>query len=139
MFESSTSILVVDDNPHYLSVLSKMLESGFGFEDVCGANSIQEARETISQNPEKFRILLVDYQFPGDETGADFLEQLAREGYLEGKCAFLVTSEPSVESVKRVSMIGGIAVLAKPVDRAELEKQLKRAHQVLSQDSVESF
>ncbi len=136
---TDTPILIVDDNLQYSQLLRRMLQHGFGYQNITTVNSLEEGYSLVSGEPERFQMVFVDFRFPGGETGGDFLKRLQTEKLLDDKVAFLVTSEPSVENVKQAASAGAVGVVAKPFDRDELKKQIEKAERVVKARDTESF
>ena len=132
-------ILIVDDNVQYTQVLKRILEKALGYSSVSSVDSTAAALEMLRSDQGHHRLLFIDYHFPGGETGGRLLERLRQEGLLEGRIAFLITSEPTVENLKQAIAAGAIGVVAKPFDREDLRKQLEKAERALIVDSSESF
>ena len=127
----TTPILIVDDSAQYTTVLRKVLEGGFGYRDVTTVSSATDAYDLISENPERFRILFVDYSLQSGTTGGQLLERLQNENLITDKVAFLITSDPTVENMKQAKAAGALAVVAKPFDREELKTQLDKADRLI--------
>jgi DNA-binding NtrC family response regulator len=71
---SKKRILVVDDEPAVVSVISDyLIEAGF---DVCGAGNAAEARLEISKS--KWNAILLDVKLP-DEDGITFLKKIKEQ------------------------------------------------------------
>jgi response regulator of citrate/malate metabolism len=134
-----TEILIIDDNKQYTLVLKKMLEHVFGYQNITTRDSLESGYQTLKAEPERFKLLFVDYNFPSGETGGELLQRLQHEKLLADKVAFLVTSEPSVDNVKLAASVGAMGVLAKPFDREELERQLEKARRAFVVDSADQF
>lgn len=134
-----TPILIVEDNLHYSQILRKMLEVRLGFSDITSVDNIEQAYEMISSEPGRFRMLFVDYNFPGQETGGSLLDRLNQETLLEDKVAFLITSEPTMENLKEALSAGARGVVAKPFDTKDIERQIEKAERALLAEDVESF
>ncbi len=136
---SKNPILIVDDNPQYIMVLEKMFKAVFGYQDITSVQSIEAGYKELSSKPDHFKLLFVDFRFPGGETGGDLLNRLANEKLLEDKVAFLITSEPTADNVKDAQRAGAIGVVAKPFDREQLRKQLEKAQRAIETRSADSF
>ncbi len=134
-----TSVLIVDDNPQFSSILKMILGQGFGFKQITTVDSTEAAYSLINQAPEKFQLLFVDFRFPGGETGGDLLEKLKQQALLDDKVAFLITSEPTIDNQKQALKAGAMGVVAKPFDRNALRMQLEKADRALKADAGESF
>lgn len=138
-FSAETPILIVEDNPQYAKVLEKMLRGSLGFVKISHVPSTQEAFDFLKANPQSVKILFVDFRFPGDETGAKLLARLQEAQLLKGKVAFIVTSDPSAESVRAAADVGAIGVIAKPFDTDQIRSQLDRARRAVLADEKDYF
>ncbi|RMG42818.1 MAG: response regulator [Candidatus Dadabacteria bacterium] len=134
-----TSVLIVDDSMQYSMVLQKILQGVFGYHDVTTVDNPGDAFKLISEDPEKFGMLFVDYNFPDGNTGGDLLNQLAKNDLIKDKVAFLITSEPTPDNMKAAINAGALGVVAKPFDREELKRQLEKARRAREIDEVDSF
>ena len=134
-----TPILIVDDNPQYTKVLSKILEAGFGYHNITTAESTREAYELVEADPSRFRLMFVDYNFPSGDSGGELLHKLREREWLTDKVAFLITSEPTVDNMSEAMAAGAMGVVAKPFDRNDLRKQLDKARQSFYLDNTDSF
>jgi DNA-binding NtrC family response regulator len=134
-----TGILIVDDNPQYSFVLAKMLRAGFGYHNITTAASVEEGYKLISEQPGRFRLLFIDYQFPSGASGGELLRKLNIHNLLSGKIAFLITSDPTVDNVGEAMAAGALGVVAKPFDREALRVQLDKAQRAVIAASAESF
>lgn len=134
-----TPIMIVDDNLQYSSILKRMLEGAFGYSEITVVDRIDDAYELIVDEPDYFRLLFVDYNFPEGRTGGELLTRLKAEGVSEGIIMFLITSDPTSENVSEALNAGALGVVAKPFDRGELVKQLEKAHRTFLAQNTESF
>jgi CheY-like chemotaxis protein len=130
-------VLIVDDNPHYARILRMMLERSLGFTNITTAESTAEGKRLLDSGDEEFQIVFVDFHFPDGSTGGKLLEELKAEGKLGAIAAFLITAEPTMESLKQALSAGARGVVAKPFDSAELRKQLEKAERarIVDEDS----
>ena len=137
--DPQTPILIVDDSSQYTLVLSKILKNVFGYQNVTSVESPDQALQAINKDPNRFKMLFVDFNFPCGTTGRALLERLNSQHALKDKCAFLITSEPTVDNVKQASNAGAVGVVAKPFDREELRKQLDKAERLSISKRADSF
>ncbi len=134
-----TSILIVDDNPQFSGLLQRILKAGFGYQDVTAVASTQAAYELITHDPERFKMLFVDYHFPEGTTGGELLQQLQSHALLGNKIAFLITSEPTPDNQKEAQRAGAKGVVAKPFDRDKIRSQLEKVERALQLEQGEHF
>lgn len=135
----NSTVLIIDDNVQYSKVLTKMLQQGFGYQNITVVHTLEEGYKLIAENPTEFKLLFIDFRFPTGGTGGDLLKRLSDERLLEAKAAFLITSEPNVDNVKMANDSGAMGVVAKPFDREQLKKQLEKAKRSILVDSNDSF
>jgi DNA-binding NtrC family response regulator len=133
------SVLIVDDNPQYASLLERILSQALGYKDVVTVTSTDAARELIHKENERFDILFVDYNFPEGECGGSLLKYLKENGMLENRTAFLITSEPTLENQREALDAGAMGVVAKPFDRTMIRAQIEKAERALEVEEKESF
>lgn len=136
---AQTSVLIVDDSTQYADVLKRLLKGVFGYTDITAVECTRDAYQAISKDPERFRLIFVDYNFPDGENGTDLLARLKGSNLMDERIAFLITSEPTVDNMKAATSAGALGVVAKPFDRAELKLQLDKAAQKVITDNTESF
>ena len=139
IINSETPILIVDDNVQFANLLKRILQGAFGYKDITMLEDSEAAFSLISSDPQKFKLLFIDFNFPSGTTGGELLTRLAAESLLKDKAAFLITSEPSSENVNQAKKAGAVGVVAKPFDRQELQRQIERADRQLQVDQGEYF
>ncbi len=136
---AETSVLIVDDSTQYSDVLRRILKGVFGYTEIVSVDNTKEAFDRISAEPEKFRLMFVDFNFPGTEKGTDLLMRLKEASLMDERIAFLITSEPTLENVRSATSYGALGVLAKPFDREELKTQMEKARIHIRTENCESF
>lgn len=139
LHDAATPILIVDDSVQFSKVLSRILEGVFGYKNITILHDTGEALGVIAAEPERFKLLFVDYRFPSGMNGAELLSALHQKALIEHKAAFLITSDPSPEGVKLAKSSGAIGIIAKPFDREQLRKQLEIADRTVNCLVDESF
>ena len=137
--DCDTPILIVDDNPQYATLLKRILESAYGYNNITTSDTTSVAYEMIRSEPERFAMIFVDFRFPSGDTGGALLQRLKQESLMGEKVAFLVTSEPSSENVKQALAAGACGVIAKPFDRNALRTQIERARRLREAEEQDYF
>jgi len=132
-------VLIVDDSKQYADVLRRMLQGALGYKDITIVERTGDALTLIENDPDRFKMVFVDYNFPDGNTGGDLLVKLKELNLLEGKVAFLITSEPTEENMKQAKMAGALGVVAKPFNSQELRVKVDHARRSLYADSIEYF
>ena len=135
--DPDTSILIVDDNQTYAEILVRML-SALGFRRIDVRSSLTTAFDEISAGA-AYRLLFIDHHFPNGESGSALLERLRDGGLMTDRAAFLITSDPGADTVKRAVASGAIGIVVKPFERMDIERQLDKAESALRVESGESF
>jgi CheY-like chemotaxis protein len=129
----------VEDSVHYAKVLRRLLEHGLGYTNITHVERTFEAMELIQNEPDRFHVLFVDYNFPTGDNGGTFLESLKARNLIGNKVAFLITSEPSLDKLEQATRAGAVGVVAKPFDRQQLTQQIERAKRMLFAESQDYF
>ena len=115
----ASSLLVVDDNPDSLSLLTEMLKRhGFRVRPIPDGKSVLEA--VISEPPD---LILLDISMP-EMNGYEVCEQLkAHEHFSEIPVIFISGLNNPMDKVKAFSF-GGIDYITKPFNFEELEARI---------------
>ena len=124
---SQTKILIVDDSTQFSMILKRLLTAVFGYTEITIFPTTAEALERISASPEEFGLLFLDFHFPQGMNGAELLATLSEKQLLSGKIVFLMSSDPTAETLQQVLKAGAAGVITKPFDRDELKRHLDRA------------
>jgi CheY-like chemotaxis protein len=129
-------VLVVDDSESYSLILRRVLQKSLGLKDVTVINNLSDAQRALESAPQRFNILLIDYHFPSGDTGADLVKSLNRKGLLEGKVAFIITSDPTIDHTEKALNAGATGVIGKPIDSEKLQEQLLLARRFLEVETL---
>jgi EAL domain-containing protein (putative c-di-GMP-specific phosphodiesterase class I)/ActR/RegA family two-component response regulator len=119
-------ILLVDDDPFALKLLSRLLANQ-GFGDVVTHEHAADALDLLEFGNHAFGLILCDLQMPGMD-GVEFIRQLVRIGYVGG--LVLVSGEDSrilqtVEKLSRAHRLNILGTLHKPVSPEQLQRVLE--------------
>jgi two-component system, cell cycle response regulator DivK len=121
---SRPRVLVVDDNPINLELISFLLE-GENFE-VSTAVDAQEALTTIEDKT--FDIFVLDVQLPG-MSGLDLLRLLRSRPDTNKCCAVIVTSYAMEADRVTAAEAGCDAYFAKPIDTRRFAEDVRAVYQ----------
>ena len=116
-------ILVVEDNPQSLEVLSQIL-LGFGVTRARKCEDAGEGRRALHQ--ELFDLIIVDHDM-GEENGLDFCRHVRADPRLRNytTAVMLLTALPSRETIGEARDAGANFVLAKPISPAVLLQRIE--------------
>ncbi len=118
--ESGIRVLVVDDNPTNVAVIRGLLEVR-GIDPIVASNS-REGVELVHR--ERPQLVLMDIQMPGGN-GFEALAQIRAHESLAAIPIVAMTASASESDQLRYLEAGFDAFLAKPIDSAKLDEQLK--------------
>jgi len=120
--ESRAKILIVDDEPDYITTIQCRLE--WSQYDVITANNGQEAIEkTINEKPD---LILLDTSMPV-MNGHEVLEQLRQYPELKDIPVIMVTALCEPKDISKASSYGIADYVAKPFDFAALMEKIENA------------
>ena len=117
---SKAKILIVDDDPLILALISRKL--GAGEYDCQVADSGAQALKVLEF--ESFDLVLLDVKMPG-MTGMELLE-IIRLHYVE-TAVIMITAQKEVETAVHSMQLGAYDYVVKPVDLTLLEMTITRA------------
>ncbi|MBW1637243.1 MAG: response regulator, partial [Deltaproteobacteria bacterium] len=117
---SEYSILIVDDEPNYLVVLSELLQDE-GFEVFTAPDGEQGLRIV---NDVDLDIIITDMQMPGMD-GIQFMLKIKEK--LPDLPVIVITAYAEVDTAVDAMQIGGFSYLAKPFSSDELIVSLRKA------------
>ena len=115
-------ILIVDDEPDYVSAIQCRLE--WSHYDVVTASNGREGLETATQ--EKPDLILLDTSMPV-MGGHEVLERLKRDPDLKNIPVIMVTALCEAQDIAKASAHGVADYVAKPFDFAELVEKIANA------------
>jgi putative two-component system response regulator len=128
--EEKTPILIVDDDPSCLSMLSDVLQA-MGMETDTASDG-REALEMIYRKD--FRIVLSDWAMPG-MTGIELCQRLRKRPLSEYVYFILLTSMDRCENLVSGLQAGADDFISKPFDPEELHVRIRSANRILSLES----
>ena len=106
------SVLIVDDSELNRKMLGQMLGSRF---DIAEAASGEACLQLLEQNATGISIVLVDIHMPGID-GFTVLEEMNQKNLLEQIPVIMISSEDTVDAVRRAFDLGASDYISRPFD-----------------------
>ena len=106
------SVLIVDDSELNRKMLGQMLGSRF---DIAEAASGEACLQLLEQNATGISIVLLDIHMPGID-GFTVLEELNQKNLLEQIPVIMISSEDTVDAVRRAFDLGASDYISRPFD-----------------------
>ncbi len=124
---SQAKILVVDDEPDYVSTVQCRLE-WCHFEVITAANGQEGLEKTINEEPD---LILLDTSMPV-MNGHEMLEHLRKDPELKNIPVIMVTALCEPQDIATASSFGIADYIAKPFDFTELMEKIATALKIKS-------
>ena len=124
MSTESGVVLIADDEPFNLEIVSELLEDA-GFEPVLIENGV-EAWRLLDERPERFDAVLLDRMMPGMD-GLELLGRIKADPRMEELPVILQTARAGKQDVAEGLEAGAFGYLSKPFDKAMLIDVVTRA------------
>ena len=106
------SVLIVDDSELNRKMLGQMLGSRF---DIAEAASGEASLQLLEQNATGISIVLLDIHMPGID-GFTVLEEMNQKNLLEQIPVIMISSEDTVDAVRRAFDLGAADYISRPFD-----------------------
>jgi len=106
------SVLIVDDSELNRKMLGQMLGSRF---DIAEAASGEACLQLLEQNATGISIVLLDIHMPGID-GFTVLEEMNQKNLLEQIPVIMISSEDTVDAVRRAFDLGALDYISRPFD-----------------------
>ena len=106
------SVLIVDDSELNRKMLGQMLGSRF---DIAEAASGEACLQLLEQNATGISIVLLDIHMPGID-GFTVLEEMNQKNLLEEIPVIMISSEDTVDAVRRAFDLGASDYISRPFD-----------------------
>jgi len=113
-------ILIIDDEPQILKILSRLLSKVNC--EISTAGTGEQALELIG--PENFDLMILDLRLPG-LSGIEVLKEIKRKS--PASSVVVITAYGSVENAIQAMKLGADDFLQKPFDTTQLEMIVRRA------------
>ena len=136
--KSRVTVLVVDDQPENIDVLSNILRSDYKVKAATNGNKALQ----IIQQKEQPDLILLDIMMPGMD-GYEVCEKLKEQGLAGNIPVIFISALQNVEDRVKAFTSGGVDYITKPVQpeevkaRVRVHVQLKMAQQQLKQANDE--
>lgn len=114
-------LLIVDDEPHIRSGLSRGLAAEF--DEILVAGDVNEALDVLQQHD--CQVMIADVRLPGDRDGLDLLS-IALEKFPQ-MMVIVITAHGTVETAVEAMRRGAFDFITKPVDLNLIRQQVRRA------------
>lgn len=124
-------ILAVDDDPVFLELLGKVLETG-GYQGLVSCKSAEEALEVLSQAEFHFDCFLLDISMPGKDGIYLCKEIRSVQGYQETPI-LMITASCDLDHVDKAFSAGATDYVSKPIRGLELGSRIRVANIVQEQ------
>ena len=114
------SVLIVDDSELNRKMLGQMLGSRF---DIAEAASGEACLQLLEQNATGISIVLLDIHMPGID-GFTVLEEMNQKNLLEQIPVIMISSEDTVDAVRRAFDLGASDYISRPFDAKVLYQRI---------------
>jgi CheY-like chemotaxis protein len=120
-----SDVLLVEDDDLVRYALRRLLVSNH--RPCLATGSVEEAQQLLAAHEPS--LVLTDYNLGGHWTGIDLLAWMRRSPRLQGIPMVLMTGDDPEEIRQRMAAegLGGVALIAKPFEPAELMETISRA------------
>jgi len=115
-------ILIVDDEPDYVSTIQQHLEWS-KYDTVVAVNGKEGLEKAASEKPD---LILLDTSMPV-MNGHEMLKHLSGDQQLKDIPVIMVTAACEVDDIAAASSFGIVDYIAKPFDFAELKEKIANA------------
>ncbi len=115
-------ILIIDDEPDYVSTIQHHLEWS-NYRTVVASNGKEGLEKAASENPD---LILLDTSMPVMD-GHETLEHLSSDPELKNIPVIMVTAACEMDDIATASSYGVTDYIAKPFDFAELREKISKA------------
>ena len=120
------SVLIVDDSELNRKMLGQMLGSRF---DIAEAASGEACLQLLEQNATGISIVLLDIHMPGID-GFTVLEEMNQKNLLEQIPVIMISSEDTVDAVRRAFDLGASDYISRPFDAKVVYQRIINTNQL---------
>jgi CheY-like chemotaxis protein len=115
-------ILIVDDEPDYVTTIQQHLEWS-DYQTAVAVNGQEGLEKAASEHPD---LILLDTNMPV-MNGHDTLERMSKDPQLKNIPVIMVTAACEMDDIATASSFGVVDYIAKPFDFAELKEKIANA------------
>jgi CheY-like chemotaxis protein len=115
-------ILIVDDEPDYITTIQQHLEWS-NYQTAVAVNGQEGLEKAASEKPD---LILLDTSMP-IMNGHDTLERMSKDPQLKNIPVIMVTAACEMDDIATASSFGVVDYIAKPFDFAELKEKIANA------------
>ncbi len=115
-------ILIVDDEPDYVTTIQQHLEWS-NYRTAVAVNGQEGLEKAASEQPD---LILLDTNMP-IMNGHETLEHLSKDPQLKNIPVIMVTAACEMDDIATASSFGVVDYIAKPFDFAELKEKIANA------------
>ena len=116
-----TRLLVIDDNKNLVEMMKEYFSKVVNIDIALEANDGSEGIKIISNNQEKFDIIILDLVMPNKD-GINVLEYLYENNI--DKKVIVLTSYNNQEMISKVANLGASYFMLKPFELSDLEMKI---------------
>lgn len=126
-------VLIVEDNPDNLFIITDMLEEDLHVRSCQGRASGWQMFKLLREQPElQVDLVLLDLQIPGED-GYVVIDRIRKTSALAGVKVVAVTANVMPQDVAKTRAAGFDGFIGKPIDRQRFPAQIRR---ILADESV---
>ncbi len=118
----TASIIVVDDDPYVLKIVSLLLQAEKMSVHAC--NNASEALEAFNANPMGFECALIDLNL-GDISGLELIRRMNEKNH--ALVSIIITGEATLDNAVSSLRHGAYDFIGKPIQRSQLKITVDRA------------
>jgi len=115
-------ILIVDDEPDYVTTIQQHLEWS-NYQTAVAVNGQEGLEKAASEQPD---LVLLDTNMP-IMSGHETLEQMSKDPQLKNIPVIMITAACEMDDIATASSFGVVDYIAKPFDFAELKEKIANA------------
>jgi two-component system chemotaxis response regulator CheY len=124
MPDPNIKILIVDDMAAMRKILKTLLAQ-LGYKNVDEAEDGKQALEILKQNPDKYGLVITDWNMP-NMTGIELVQEIRKDEKLKHLPILMVTAEAKKENVLMAIKAGVNNYIVKPFTAETLKEKIEK-------------